>query len=57
MTAARCPTHPRWPADDCPVCEARIVRQEIETEDPSDDSGLEIDEARYERWLDEIGEP
>lgn len=52
-----CPRHPRWDGrgEECPFCEAEIARQEIARDDPSED-GVRVDEARYERWLDEIGE-
>ena len=53
MTARRCPRHPSQWFDSCGFCEALMVRQEIEESDPPDD-GIEIDEARYERWLEEL---
>jgi hypothetical protein len=55
MPTDRCPTHPRFPVDDCPFCEAKIARQELNESDPPDDGGT-IAEARYERWLGEVGE-
>jgi hypothetical protein len=55
MTVARCPTHPRHPLDDCPRCERRIAEREFaELEDHPEESDREA--ARYEQWLDRIGE-
>jgi hypothetical protein len=54
MPTDRCPTHPRFPVDDCPYCEARIARRELaESEDRPDES--DRDAARYEAWLDRLG--
>jgi hypothetical protein len=39
----RCPTHPRFPAEDCPVCEHAIERAEMAREEPSD-------EQDYSKW-------
>lgn len=51
----RCPTHPRFPFDSCPICERRIEREEAARDDPGDEHDVEREEIRYERWLDEIG--
>ncbi len=52
MSRNTCPTHTRYEAEDCPICERLITAVE-------DDSGREGDWQsavdRYERWLDEIG--
>lgn len=43
-----CPSHPRFPVDNCPRCEARIERAELERDDPPDDDRAE---RAYEKWL------
>lgn len=51
----RCPTHPRFPFDDCPICERLIERAELESHD-DDPEASDREADRYERWLDETGE-
>lgn len=50
MAAPLCPSHPRFPVDHCPICEAKIARRELAESDPPDDS--ERGQDRYERDLE-----
>lgn len=52
----RCPRHPVNPVDRCPPCEALIAAEERAREDPDPGGADQVDEVRFERWLDEIGE-
>jgi hypothetical protein len=50
MSARKCPSHPRFWLEHCPICERLIEQQE----DPEPDVGGGMaDRAadRYERWL------
>lgn len=47
----RCPTHPRYPFDACPICERKIERRELEEHDTDPDES-DRDAERYERWLE-----
>lgn len=46
-----CPTHPRYPVDSCPVCEAKIARAELERDDPQDEGMADHAADRYEQWM------
>lgn len=50
-----CPTHPRYPAEDCPACERLIDLAEDRADSRADDVAQDRAERMHERWLDRIG--
>jgi hypothetical protein len=54
MTVRMCPTHPRYPVDNCPPCEAKIAQREFVLADLAGGADR-VGEREYERYLDRTG--